>query len=126
MIYMTEIEKEVLAHLVDGHFRNEDVIQKVVHLLVVSEREITEDVSGGARCVGFYTNFEANRLLEGIDNLPHHISLHAEREGLEAGADFILFTGPSGEIRFLEASFYGHSLLTEEVLSKDHGFRFDQ
>jgi hypothetical protein len=121
MTNITPLEKDVIEKLLAEKF-GASIAFDALEALEIERREFSLDVENNSRCVGFYVHFRSNHLLSKFE-LPHHLSIHAFHDLLPAGCDFILYFKDGGAIDYLEATFYGDTLLVSEVASTDHRFR---
>ena len=118
----TSLEEMVIEKMLNANF-GLSLKAGAGQLLEIESREFSKDFSNRGYCVGFYLHFKNNAFLSGLDNIPHHVSVHATHDELPAGCDFILFLKPDGCIEFLEATFYGFSMRVSDITIGSHHFK---
>jgi hypothetical protein len=124
MTTMLPLEKTAIVEMLDAGFGRPELTKRVLDSLVIEKRRFSTGGVDEENCAGFYLDFADNELMRDVDNLPHHVAVHVQRDGLPTGADFLLFFSPKGAVKFFEATFYGYSLSIAEISSARHGFLF--
>ncbi|MBC3915978.1 hypothetical protein H8L32_00640 [Undibacterium sp. CY18W] len=120
MINLTSLERSVLEQMIFEEIKDIDRARLLVSTVRPTSRTFSPDAMDIRRCAGFYINISDCEFL-GISPEKPRFSVQAFHPSLSIGADFILFK-ESSEGAFLEATFYGESLLIEDLISPNHGF----
>lgn len=120
MITITPLEHSVLMKMILKEIKDPDRARFLVEKMRPQRRTFSPDVLDVRRCAGFYLDFYECELPEIVAE-KSRLTAEVSHPSLSIGADFIFFRH-SSEGPVLEASFFGESVLIDQLLSADHGF----